>query len=186
MSEIDERRATAIHEAGHAVISIRERRRFRHVTIAESDHFLGQVLGMPVGDWLQPDLTVDARTRRWIEQQIAILLAGGIAEARHRGLDDTSTLDGCEFDNGNVASWAMYATASIEETNAYIAWLYERTKNRVFLDDTWSAIEHLADRLLEVGTLSYPAARAVVAESDAALMNEVRERAAALIQRLPR
>lgn len=37
---IDGRRSTAIHEAGHAGISIVERRRFVHVSIVEDDHDL--------------------------------------------------------------------------------------------------------------------------------------------------
>jgi hypothetical protein len=74
-------RSTAVHEAGHAVMAYLLRRAFVEISVVEDGDSLGHVTSAPMGEWFRPDIEMDARTRRLIEDRVMILLAGAETEA---------------------------------------------------------------------------------------------------------
>lgn len=163
----------AIHEAGHAVMSVHEHRPFRIVSIVADEHSLGRVLGTPVGDWFRPDVLADARTRRFVEREVAVFVAGPHAELRHRGsLDDEGWPAGSEHDLATAFDLASYMSGSDAEAEAYLAWLVERARNVLRNRAWWAAIEGLAADLVESKELSYRTARARILVHRAAALND--------------
>jgi hypothetical protein len=157
----NELRAAAYHEAGHAVVALRYRRKVLEVTIASSDEVpaceLDRVMdrfdlscgeGIPASD-------------------IQILFAGGVAECmssdstyRHGVWDGSVPRDyywDPDVDNEQEEiRFGQYLATHIcytaEEYTAFIIWLRVRTENILRLE--WHAVEAVAGVLLERTTLT--------------------------------
>jgi hypothetical protein len=141
------RRATAHHEAGHAVVSKSLDIAVREVTIIEDDAALGRTHYWPIGDWFTPDLVIDTRTQRRIERTIRVLLAGQAAQNRFDG-----STEGAENDWDMAVTLAMHATHSREICDAYLEYL--RLLTGADVRRLWPAIEHVAAVLLAEERLS--------------------------------
>jgi hypothetical protein len=120
-----------------------------------------RVLGVPVGEWFQPDVGIGGRGRRRIEGDIATLLAGPLAEARYRQCG-VAALAGAETDYRHADGLADYVCASNAETEAYLAWLSVRTAHVLGNGYWWSSVERLADALMADDELGYQQARAII------------------------
>jgi hypothetical protein len=149
---------SAVHEAGHAVMAVRQRRRFRTVSIVENDHSQGRILGLPTRDWFRPTLTRESRLRRILEEDILVFLAGPLAEARLAGANsldeiDPRTIVGSAYDNQVIEQLAAYMSASEDETQAFIHWLTIHAWNWVHNDTWWCAVERVAQQLSTARTL---------------------------------
>jgi ATP-dependent Zn protease len=79
------REATAFHEAGHAVVATDLRSGWRSVSVSKNETTLGRVTSARLGKRFQPDVEVDSRTRRVVERDVMVFLAGREAEAIHTG-----------------------------------------------------------------------------------------------------
>jgi hypothetical protein len=157
----DDLRATAYHEAGHAVIRWAQRRAFRLVTIESGDDHAGRTEHYPVGDWFRPDLEVDGRVRHRIEDEIRGAWAGPLAEAIYLGHPDIADLAG--NDRESIMDLAMYMSGSEEEAGAYIEWLRVSTLGQLRQPHVWRAVQVLATALLRQGTIRWREARDIIA-----------------------
>ena len=138
-------RSTAIHEAGHAVAAIALHRRFISVTVQPQGNSLGHVRITPPRR--------DARLESHFDH-IVRLLAGVQAEwafgYRPRRYGAAADRDAA-YDHADAMS------GSPEEAKLWVRLAHIRARNLVEL---WKpAIEALADRLIQEGSLSYEEAR---------------------------
>jgi hypothetical protein len=133
---------TAYHEAGHAVASFELGRGVRRVSIVRDGDQYGHVLNHQLPRF-HPDYNSDGRTRARVEQRVMILYAGGIAEAKHKG-HRRRLGDGA--DQQRAMNLASYIAGETEELEAYLRWLWLRTRN--LIDLRWAAVGHFAAELL--------------------------------------
>lgn len=142
-----EDRATAFHEAGHAIVALSLGRSVEKLTIVRNSLRLGSVqFGSRRAGKRQDDF----------EKQALILLAGVVSEAKVTG---RYNWPGAQQDLYQVQS--LIATRGGSEKSA------ERLQKRLFekvghlLEDPalWSAVEKLAEMLLDHGSVSGRAAR---------------------------
>ena len=146
-------RATAFHEAGHALMAYLQRVSFRQVSIAPDAETFGRVLLGAWPDWANPD-SCEYRERAaydYFLRRARVSLAGQIAEAHHLGKPPRS---GMHIDNCQVADRAHHLCRGVEETaNAMLEWLYLDTRDRLTSPLVWPAVETLADAPVERKTL---------------------------------
>ncbi len=161
-----EREATAYHEAGHAVAGFALQRAFTKVTIVPDDTTVGHCAFVTRPLRKNPEYrTVDTKFRYIMERRAMTYLAGGEAEQlfyrigkltgrvqEHLDVGDHIAW-GLGIDNSHAVEALGWLTANRddEELSAYLGWLGPRV--RITLQDNWAAVEVLADKLLEVGTI---------------------------------
>lgn len=127
-------RATAVHEAGHAVAAYLLHRPFTSISVVQDDGSYGRVHSRLPGGWFRPDIEVNARTRAMIEDRVMISLAGAETEAAwcafqpdvpqdwRQGVDD-----GGKHDFRAAADLASYISdGDVPELDAYLEWLRQR------------------------------------------------------------
>lgn len=154
----------AYHEAGHAVASVLLGVGLRSVTIVPDAGrgTLGLCQGTPPGRGFRPDAAVDGRTMRRLQDQVMVLLAGGIAEYEftrrhnHRG---------CDHDYRVAADLAGYACGGGKELEFFLGWLGERVRGLLRNRAHWPAVEALAAALMERRTIGGADARRVIHEA---------------------
>jgi hypothetical protein len=135
---------TAFHEAGHCVAAYSVGLRIVNLSIVPTPEALGYC---------------HYAGHRSVEQEILVLLAGGVAEALHEGQHD--------FDGEESDAHAAYALAHrLAEGDGYRATtLLDRHREqarRLLLDPvTWSAVVRIAEALLERGALDGREARRI-------------------------
>lgn len=148
--DADDERATAFHEAGHAVIAITLGRPVEKVTIERNSMRLGQVQmskrrGQPIKDTL--------------EAQALILLAGVVAEARIVG---RYNWPGAQQDMIGVRQLARYRGATDKQVERLQQRWLDKTEHLVDDPDTWLAIERVAEELVAKKLLSGRAVQHIV------------------------
>ena len=148
----------AYHEAGHAVAAFLMRRRFKKVTIIPEGNALGSLAGCGWRSKLNPEYDDGARLRHRIEADIIVSLAGPVAEAK---LTSRFNHIGACQDYHDAVGCALYVTDSKNETEAYINWLLERTKN-ILSFIRWDAVKELADELIKQREIGYTIARKII------------------------
>jgi ATP-dependent Zn protease len=159
-------RATAIHEAAHAVVARHERKAVHGVSIVpdEEEGTLGHVQRAPLSRrWIEGvgSGPLTARTRREAESNIRIALAGGIAERRFRGGRHNWT--GSTKDRENAAEFARAVAGSTREEVAHLRYLAIQTEQIV--EASWWLIDALAEVLLARPTLTGAQVRAAISDS---------------------
>jgi hypothetical protein len=155
--ELNRLEKKAYHEAGHGVAGFAMGKRFKKISIIEDEDSDGRVSGSGWHSKLNPELDKGKRTRHFVEREIIFLLAGAVAEAKITGEYNHI---GASDDYHKVVKYASWVTDSIEETEAYIAWLFEKTKNVIW--PRWDAVELLADELIKRQEIGYMAARGII------------------------
>ncbi len=149
---------TAYHEAGHAVISHFEGVTVRRASVIPDAETQGHVL-KKIAARFQPDIdSSSCRARKYIEALIMSSLAGHIAEERRAGVSISP--DGAASDRETAADLAAYVNGSVKAAELYLAWLHERTVNKV--DVRWWAVEAVAQSLLAHSTLSGREVRSII------------------------
>ena len=181
----------AYHEAGHAVASYLSGRGVRRVSIAETDDAAGHVVRYSRGqEWLDAleeahdgsdyGKFINSSTRRSVEIEIMISMAGGLTEMEALGLEDdlspsTALIPYTAEQRAGLASrtgdvpddlihlcgdyefasiLAERVSGSLDEANAYILWLEQRTRNLIRHPWFMPAVHGLAQALTERKTLS--------------------------------
>ena len=119
----------AYHEAGHAIASHLNGRAIRRVSIVETDDAAGHVMRHSRGKkWLDAleeadhescyGRFIDSRTRRAVEIEIMVSLAGGLTEMEALGLDKDDVSPGME----------LTFTRRCSEPRLHLGWMrYPRT-----------------------------------------------------------
>jgi hypothetical protein len=142
-------RATAYHEAGHAVIAWHFHLRFKHVTINPGSDSLGHVLlGHP--KWFRPDIASSDRIRIHAERHIIVDLAGQIAEEKFLGKRPRY---GMQSDNQNAVGLAFRIGGSEETVDAYLKYCWCAARDCVNV--RWKEIESVAAAVVDGETLNY-------------------------------
>lgn len=146
----DDERATAFHEAGHAVLAITLGRPVEKVTIERNSLRLGQVhmskrRGQPIKDA--------------VEVQALILLAGVVAEARIVG---RYNWPGAQQDMVGVRQLARYRGATEKQVERLQHRWLDKTEHLLDAPDTWLAIERVAEELIAKKSLSGRAVQHIV------------------------
>lgn len=151
-------RATAYHEAGHAVVmwELRSRqgeRGFEHVTIVpnEEQGSLGHCRNVPAPSDFHPDVETRPEDVVRLQDDIVATFAGTEAEKRYTGRYNHV---GADSDYHHAVELADYLVGSNEECEALLRWLMVRTRALVAQPHVWAMIEALAAALLEHPTMT--------------------------------
>jgi hypothetical protein len=155
------RRATAYHEAGHAVMALVHQRGFRYVTITARADSLGHVLFRRFSKNFDPEGAFrysDPRIDRTIDVTVDCALAGHIAEKRATGRNHWS---GAIGDHDAAIELALYRCGSTEQAEAYLEWRRLWVRDKLTTGHIWKAVEAVAEALVESERLSHAEARAV-------------------------
>jgi hypothetical protein len=141
-------RATAYHEAGHAVAAIRLRTGIRHATIVQGQDTLGHVTGGGAR-WL-----VEMRRGRLsasrTNAKIVEYLAGEEAARRHTG---RRKLVGGRHDHQNAVEIACAVYGHNPSTLIYLRWMALRTREFLEQWDVWLEVKAVAAAFLRRRTL---------------------------------
>lgn len=164
-----QREDAAYHEAGHAVMCWSQKRAFRSVSIVGEGDSDGTTSCRPPGNWFQPEVRMDARTRRRVEQEIEVAWGGTLAQGIHDGLrpDTLAFPFGGDFESIVWFAGCVVGSEEIEQIEDYAERLRLRAYDTLRQPDIWRAVEALAKALLERGMLNWREARQVM--KDAAL-----------------
>jgi ATP-dependent Zn protease len=171
-------RATAYHEAGHAVARLELKLRFRHVTIRESDDAAGHILfkNMPrsVYEAVEFSTPTDAQLGR-IEREMIATLAGEAAERKLRGRrnrvgaglarypDGTyGVTPGSDYDT--LTDFALRVWGGHEQIGSrWLAYLQARAEE--LIDRRYDWVEAVVAALLEHERLSEDEVRRLIWET---------------------
>ena len=183
--QVESLKATAYHEAGHAVMAELLDIPFEHVTIVRKENGLGHLKYQRFPKWFRPDSaqwfrpdSASTRTRRRIESHIRICFAGGIAEKRFKGRRaphweaglaeylraasraiEASEAGELTPDSSEAVGLASRVCSSAKAAEHYLAWLYQETLEA--LDKSWykalRAFERQTTEIVE--SLNNPAER---------------------------
>jgi Peptidase family M41 len=143
-------RATAYHEAGHAVAAWKFGLRFKHVTIKAQEDTLGHMLHGRSPKWFRPDCDNSDRTRLRAERRIITSLAGQLAEGKYYGRRPRFGMWG---DNDSAVNMALHLCGSAKTTSAYLNFCFHASGDLV--NTFWREIRAVAKALLKRETLSY-------------------------------
>ena len=144
---------TAYHEAGHAIAAIRHRVRLYKASIVREATSSGRVSTRNALWHLDLETDTSSPTRRRIEDQVMVLLAGPAAEAyfveerRDAKWDPVGSSADIETAVGLLGRLGGHE----DETEAYFDWMTERVRS--FVSTQWESIDAVAQELLERQTL---------------------------------
>jgi ATP-dependent Zn protease len=139
-----ERRRTAYHESGHAVIAWLLGLRFRHITIVPSGIFLGQVVMPPVRR------STARVSHLQIRRVILMRLAGGIAEGLARRDGQASGVS----EDLNVALSLMRCLPGCRSMTGFTRRYRDMFKQaKDLVERNWPAIRLTAELVLNASTL---------------------------------
>jgi len=151
----DEKRATAIHEAGHALLAyyLKHADPLHKVTVVPRGRALGLTLSLPEKD-------VYSRSRSWLEDRIAIMYGGFAAERLIYGETTTGTAQdirqATDFARKMVCEWGMAdamgpVAYGQEEEPIFIG--KEIAQHKDYSEDTAMRIDEAIKRILESALL---------------------------------
>ena len=168
--EVSREEHTAYHEAGHAVAALRLNRPLTCATIVPSDDgSFGHVSARKLSQQMREQYTggpgcgrAGRRLRDVIEAEIVVLFAGGLAEARWKGHRRRL---GTGEDYRMAVEWADCICGSMEETSAFLGWLYVRARLLVDNPVDWFLIRRFASVLMEEKTVNGRRAREVFGQA---------------------
>jgi hypothetical protein len=158
--------ATAYHEAGHAVAAMAYGKGIRRQGATIIPNLRGAAGSVYMTMHIPGDPSVDSLTRRMrlrIEEDVMVMLAGGIAQRcfrpssvrNHHGRSDRDA----------AYDLLMHTVADERELQAYWRLLIVRTENFVRLPVRWRQIEAAAKALMEKKTLTSAELRQVYTDA---------------------
>lgn len=168
-----ELKATAYHEAGHAVAAIALKRDFGKVSIepSESEGDLGHVLTPkpPMSFW--PGMPCRPEDKELIEADILVRLAGMPAEAIFTGRENHRGAEG-DLKNARDLASKLYPCEVLE---TYIAFMSARARHLVREPTSRIQIKALANALIKKKNLSGAEARTICMEASQAATRRAAE-----------
>jgi hypothetical protein len=158
---------TAYHEAGHAVACVVLHLPFTQVTIVPEGDTLGMVSGHTSPKSLDPDAycSQPGRQRARVEADVLSCLCGGLAFLIFRGGKDDWRRDGSRWDLSQALSLLEKICGSAPETEAYLNLLRIRAEQLLRFPPNWSAVQALAEALMESKTIGSRKARKIVKQA---------------------
>lgn len=147
-------RATAFHEAGHAVSHWLNAIPFEGVSIARKGKSFGRVMFRKFGRRYfesAQDASLTLRQRDRLERHVVALLAGEIAENRYSRRHNHN---GASYDYEMALGLCGGMIETPKECIAYLNWLYVRSRGQITTRENWLAVRAVATRLLNVETLT--------------------------------
>lgn len=162
-----QRMRTAWHEAGHAVACVLTGRHFKSVVVLTEaeDEVLGFVsMGNEHTFFSDTRLAGRAPSRRrsLVEREMMIEMAGPIAEDIHRG---RKKWDCSQSDIQHLSQLIAPQDAGAEATDAYLRWLWLRTRDFVRRPEHLAAIKAVAESLMTQGPLKAVAVRKIARDA---------------------
>src|SRR5437763_11314661 len=140
-------RATAYHEAGHAVMALALGRPVACVSVRARRQFLGTcAFGKAV---FRP-------SEDWLEREMLIALAGLAAEARYSG---DYAWDGAVRDRDYAEDLARQRGGSVRKAQRLLRRMLSKAEHLLAQEENWRTVERIAAELLRVGEISGRAAR---------------------------
>jgi hypothetical protein len=128
------------------------------VSVVPNAESNGRLVNRKLSATFRPDVNNDGRRRWFVEREITVFLAGGIALEKFHG-HRRALGDGEDWRiAGNLAG---YVCGDEEENSAYLDWLPARTKLLLNQPCNWRAVADLARALAERKELSGRAARLI-------------------------
>lgn len=156
-----ELRATAYHEAGHAVASYLLRIGLKGASIIPDEDSEGRVRNYPQPALARADYGRSAPMRDRIERLVKVLLAGEITERFISGKKRITI----HQDHENAVSYLELLVSGDDELSAYLDLLSIQTKKMFAPPGIWLCVEVVADALIEHRTLSGRRLRAIIKEA---------------------
>jgi hypothetical protein len=155
-------RATAYHEAGHAVAAYMAGRRFTQVSVVPDDWSLGRCTFASLR--LYPlNGSGDHRGRARIEREILIFCGGSVAEALH--MRRPHSWRWATHDYLKAMEMAQWVTHNPNEALAFTTWLLKRSE-ALLKEQAWRrAVTELASELMREGELGERQARETIARA---------------------
>jgi hypothetical protein len=145
-------KATAYHEAGHAVMALFLGRPIQKVTIAPGKSAIGDAhLGL-----CHVKKSPGKGSKDWLEDEVMILLAGMVAEAQITGQYCAA---GAARDLRFVRRFLQSRAESERQIERLERRLLSKTENHLSDRALWSAVESIAAELLKSETISGRAAK---------------------------
>jgi hypothetical protein len=140
-----QRKATAYHEAGHAVVALFLGYKPRSATIIPAVDFHGQVKHDSPLRGIKLDIDDSDRARLRVERAIMICFAGPLAQQRYRPRSWRRWHGASDFQT--AADLALRVSGSEEAATAFLRWLELQTRSIVIA--RWTLIDRVAQALLE-------------------------------------
>jgi len=155
MSKIRQIEVSAYHEAGHCVAACLVHKRFRLVTIIPEKEYLGKFVPdkMARMDIASADIK---SCKAWI----FIGLAGLFAESKFVNPNKINKLPPSHPDLDTVTNIADRLCWSFEERNAYLKFMWIRTKN--IIEKYWKAVQAVAQVLINRKILHYKETQQII------------------------
>jgi ATP-dependent Zn protease len=145
-------RATAYHEAGHAVMAISLGRPIQKVSIAPGQSHLGaKRLGV-----CQIKKGRTRATKDWLEDEVLILYAGMVAESQVTG---DYSFDRAGDDLRCIRRYVQMRAVGQRQVERLERRLLDKTENHLSDETLWNAVDAIAAELLRCETISGRAAQ---------------------------
>lgn len=151
-------RATAYHEAGHAVACWKMRMAIRKATVAPDDDSLGHVSRYPCPAF-HPDYKTNPKTIVRLIDYVVMCFAGSEAEARLCGRRNNV---GAQQDYSNAHGAASHLCGSDRSTEAFLRWGRLQAADMIGAEMIWMLIQAVAKSLLRETTLTGKQVRNVI------------------------
>ena len=148
--------STAYHEAGHAVISIKEGIVGVQASIKPDENTLGHVNHDFPLKGVQLDCIIDlsCSEREQVESLVKVHLTGSIAEEIFNPILFSKYEPQSHADYNSVLNLLEHLVGSVEELEAYIKLLHIQTKQALSDPDIWKIVKTLANELLKKESLT--------------------------------
>ena len=140
-------KATAHHEAGHAVMAFQLGVNVRGITIIPDHESAGSCLHEGLLKFQGKELVTSPTARIKMEKLILICLAGPLAQRKFKPRSVRRYHAGSDY--SAVANVALSMNGSTEQANAYIRWLEIRVKEQLYTSMTWRFVEAVASELIK-------------------------------------
>jgi ATP-dependent Zn protease len=154
------RRATAYHEAGHAVMCRHEGVRLNKVTIVSDESTAGSCGHEKLIRGKYPDTDDSDRMRLKIEKRVRIALAGVIAQKLYNPRSFRNYHASADYEA--AVDMALHVSGSAKQAEAWLKWLEICTRDTI--QAQWSIVEGLAEALLKESTLNGEQVQRLVSE----------------------
>ncbi len=156
-------KATAFHEAGHAVMAWTLGVRLKRVSVVPSKNAAGECHYGKLSQSKHFEVGDSDRVRLRTEKLIMVALAGSTAQQLYSPRSYHHYQAKSDYDT--VAQLALSITGPPKETNAYLKWLEIRTRETLRLPWHWDAVKAMAEALIKRGTVSSREAKQVIRQA---------------------